>query len=242
MSERSKRYYWRHREKVLARTQAWREKNPDKVWNAEISARAKERYLVNREERIRKSGEWQRKHRDERTAYHAQWRNKNKERLEAQRKANRDAINALQRKNHKKRCANPEYAAKHKEENRKWRQEHPEYIEKNKPNVKRWQDEHKALCLARSHEYRARKRAATVNPKSIAMFIERTRAKSIVTCYWCSGTISGKKCHFDHIMPLSKGGAHSIENICVSCPKCNFNKSDTLVKDWMRLGQQVMEM
>ena len=242
MSVKSTKYYWKHRDVCLERTRKWRLENPDKLWTPAQSEKAKQRYLATRGDRIRKSIEYQRKHRDERSAYHAQWRKKNKERLDAQIKSNRDAINALQRVNHKKRCANPEYAAKHKEENRKWRQEHPEYLEKNKPNVKRWQEEHKALCLGRSHEYRARKRDATVNPKSIAMFMERTRAKPIVTCYWCSGTISGKKCHFDHIMPLSKGGAHSIENICVSCPKCNFNKSDTLVKDWMRLGQQVLEM
>ena len=30
--------------------------------------------------------------------------------------------------------------------------------------------------------------------------------------------------HMDHIVPLAKGGRHSIENVAPSCAKCNYAK------------------
>ncbi len=42
-------------------------------------------------------------------------------------------------------------------------------------------------------------------------------------CYWC-----GVKCkenyHVDHYIPLSKGGNNSINNLRISCAKCNHSK------------------
>jgi len=33
----------------------------------------------------------------------------------------------------------------------------------------------------------------------------------------------------DHIVPLAKGGSHTLENVACSCRRCNLSKSDTLV-------------
>lgn len=43
-------------------------------------------------------------------------------------------------------------------------------------------------------------------------------------CYWCGELLKNKKVHIDHYVPLSKGGRHIIENLVVSCPKCNLSK------------------
>jgi 5-methylcytosine-specific restriction endonuclease McrA len=32
--------------------------------------------------------------------------------------------------------------------------------------------------------------------------------------------------HLDHVVPWSQGGTHSVENLVVSCAKCNLAKSD----------------
>jgi 5-methylcytosine-specific restriction endonuclease McrA len=45
-------------------------------------------------------------------------------------------------------------------------------------------------------------------------------------CFWCHEKLD--KLHVDHIIPLTKGGRHSIGNIVISCPKCNLIKSDRL--------------
>lgn len=43
-------------------------------------------------------------------------------------------------------------------------------------------------------------------------------------CYWC-GDECPDEYHIDHYVPLSKGGAHSEENLVISCPKCNIQKN-----------------
>ncbi|MNE43272.1 HNH endonuclease [compost metagenome] len=43
-------------------------------------------------------------------------------------------------------------------------------------------------------------------------------------CYWC-GKKKLKKYHVDHYQPLSKGGAHTVSNLVIACPRCNLTKS-----------------
>ena len=37
----------------------------------------------------------------------------------------------------------------------------------------------------------------------------------------------------DHVTPLSKGGAHVIENLVPACRPCNSSKGDKLLADWI---------
>lgn len=49
-------------------------------------------------------------------------------------------------------------------------------------------------------------------------------------CVYCKELLV--KCHWDHVIPLAKGGCDSIENLLPSCPSCNLSKNDTLLNDW----------
>lgn len=49
-------------------------------------------------------------------------------------------------------------------------------------------------------------------------------------CYWCRQKWTGKRRPtLDHIIPLSKGGAHTIENAVCACKNCNSRKKDLLI-------------
>lgn len=44
--------------------------------------------------------------------------------------------------------------------------------------------------------------------------------------------IMGK--HLDHIMPLSKGGSHALENVQYLCPTCNCSKQDKILPNQLQ--------
>lgn len=51
------------------------------------------------------------------------------------------------------------------------------------------------------------------------------------TCQYCGGTFHPKLLSFDHVIPRSKGGKTSWENIVTCCRDCNNKKADKYLKD-----------
>lgn len=49
-------------------------------------------------------------------------------------------------------------------------------------------------------------------------------------CAYCNGALDGL--HWDHVVPLSRGGATSIGNLVPSCPTCNMQKGARTVMEW----------
>lgn len=64
----------------------------------------------------------------------------------------------------------------------------------------------------------------TVTVKAIKTMFEEQKGK----CALCHISITPKTMHKDHIIPISKGGAHSIINIQLLCAPCNLQKSDKI--------------
>lgn len=50
-------------------------------------------------------------------------------------------------------------------------------------------------------------------------------------CVYCGNT---KNLSLDHLIPLSKGGAHSLNNVVIACVSCNCSKNDTNIIRWLR--------
>jgi len=44
-------------------------------------------------------------------------------------------------------------------------------------------------------------------------------------CIKCGSSVN---LHFDHIIPFSKGGSNTVENIQILCSKCNIGKSNKI--------------
>lgn len=57
----------------------------------------------------------------------------------------------------------------------------------------------------------------------------RALARSQGRCFYCGDQ---SKLTMDHVVPLSRGGAHTIGNVVPACGPCNFRKGRRLVSEW----------
>lgn len=59
-------------------------------------------------------------------------------------------------------------------------------------------------------------------------------------CAYCYKELKGEY-HVDHIMPLSVGGTNNINNLCISCPKCNLSVADLVFSNMAQKVQFIQE-
>jgi len=52
------------------------------------------------------------------------------------------------------------------------------------------------------------------------------------TCYYCDKKVGFKELTMDHIIPLSRGGRSTKDNIVPSCKTCNTKKKNALPVEW----------
>lgn len=150
------------------------------------------------------------------------WSKQNKER----RKEYMDSYNAKRKESQKEydriRYLRPENVAKRERLKLVKKQYNQSY---HKRNRERW--------LVRCYRDRALKRKNLVgNLQDISKWMRSWRTHRLVRCYWCGSKTRGIACHGDHIIALSDGGAHSLENLCISCAPCNMRKHDKPLEIW----------
>lgn len=211
--------YWkRYREKHRERRQLW-QKEYAKKHHEKLLA-----YYKYYNKTSPKRREWTRKNwaenKDRLKQQNQEYRQRNLESIRAKRRAdywaNREARLISNRK--------------HYEQNRERRIRQASEYSKQNPHV-----------AAKRHAVRRLRVEATIeNENAIAAFIKLIRSSRWVYCYYCNRRVSGKKAHIDHVIPLARGGSHKPGNLCASCPPCNLRKSDKLLHEWKRDGQQVL--
>lgn len=167
----------------------------------------------------------------------AKWRsenlNKAKEAIAKWRAENRERIKEYEEK----------YRAKTKDRKRelniKWAAANPCRVKANKA---KWVANNREKISKNNHSYRARKFNVTIGEtKVITKWEKGWRKNKIVACYWCGAKVAGKAAHADHIIPLSKAGTHSVENLCISCSGCNQSKHAKTLEQWNKtLTQPVL--
>lgn len=60
----------------------------------------------------------------------------------------------------------------------------------------------------------------TITIKGISIILKHSPL-----CFWCNKSYDNNY-HIDYFYPISLGGTNSIDNIVVSCPRCNLTKSN----------------
>lgn len=55
----------------------------------------------------------------------------------------------------------------------------------------------------------------------------------IVSCIYCDKTLDNRNWTLEHIIPLSKGGSHTIRNIAIACRTCNQDKGSMSFEEFI---------
>lgn len=104
-----------------------------------------------------------------------------------------------------------------------WHKSHPE--------------ESKAAKLNSKAKRRALEYGTRINEYGIRQWMKEVRSKEFARCHWCGTKVHGSQIVFDHVVALSKGGTHTIGNLCACCRSCNSMKKDRELARWIRNGQ-----
>jgi hypothetical protein len=141
---------------------------------------------------------WHELHHEKQNRRSAEWRDQNKERCSRTGRAYRIA--------HHDSCV---------ARSRRWKLANPDLVRANwnRANARR-----RVLKANASHGDRRSYQAYT---RWVAMVAK-------IRCYWCHKPTTRKTRHMDHIIPLAKGGSHSVGNLCVACVHCNCSKKALL--------------
>lgn len=126
-----------------------------------------------------------------------------------------------------------------------------EYRERNSEKIAKrmfdYYNSNKDNVLTQQKRYRASQQGKAISQKVEAqryLQVKSTRDGSITSetlemlyeaqngeCYICGCDLTQLKRrnqHLDHIVPLSKGGNHILNNVAWSCASCNFKKSNNI--------------
>ena len=75
------------------------------------------------------------------------------------------------------------------------------------------------------HRRRAREKSGAIGNVDYASILKRDR----MVCYLCKRKVKKKDLQFDHVIPVSKGGPHSQQNVAITHRWCNRSKSDSIL-------------
>lgn len=124
---------------------------------------------------------------------------------------NKEFVKDMQREYYVK---NREYR---NEQNKIWAENNPEKIRQIRLKYKH---SDKGLIVSSNgfHKRRAKilNAICSISKKDIAWLKEQS------VCFYCNTKLTKK--HIEHFIPLAFGGTHTIENVVISCPSCNFKK------------------
>lgn len=110
----------------------------------------------------------------------------------------------------KSRAENPEH---HRELNRKWREANIE------------------ISRARCRAYWHRRRSGSDPSAHVDAYAELILLQP---CAYCGAT---DNMSIDHVVPLSRGGTHDVDNLLPACRSCNSSKGNRLLEEWLPMRQ-----
>lgn len=183
-------------------------------------ARNAARYQANRDTILEQNRAWLKTNSDKKRQKDKEWRS-----------ANPDRVKAAQRRHRvRTRDKSAAYARQWRAANREHcRSYEREYRGENREKIREQQAKARAENPQRFRAYNTNRRAMQLAAGGTysAADIERLYAEQGGLCRWCSEPLSDGF-EIDHVIPLSRGGSNSPDNLAVTCIHCNRRKSSLL--------------
>ena len=128
------------------------------------------------------------------------------------------------------RKANPEKA---REKDAKYRKANPE---KARESGRKYQKSNPEKMRQKDHRRRARKNGSSPDKIPASWFSEQFVLQKGLCCYCeCAMTHSKgpQEAQEEHVIPLVRGGKHTLDNLVLACRTCNLSKGDKLLDEWL---------
>ena len=129
------------------------------------------------------------------------------------------------------------YFQAHREDlNQRQRAQYQIHKDEIREHQARYEDEHRESIRAQRHSVAgkaiARKHASAKRARKRDQFVEQVDHMAVYArdkgrCGICGITVYGDF-HIDHVIPLSRGGPDSLDNLQTLCYECNRGKRDSL--------------
>lgn len=121
----------------------------------------------------------------------------------------------VQRQNAKRRAYMASYAKEHPETMERFRERHPGYF----------------TAYASKRRVIEETTGAPADAKAVEEMYRRAKEAPRVVCPLCRQVIAFGKRTVDHVVPLSRGGAHRSSNLQILCKSCNSRKHAKLPQE-----------
>lgn len=108
---------------------------------------------------------------------------------------------------------------------KKYRQNNPE---KRKETQANWN----AKNLIKFSHYQHNRRAKIKNNGVCKILNKELKRLYNSPCFYCNSKLN---IEIDHIIPISRGGKHSIGNLTSACRTCNSSKNNKFITEWKSL-------
>lgn len=132
----------------------------------------------------------------------------------------------------KRKTDSARYYAAHRERlTRTMKEQYAENPQLYKDRSRSYQRRNPVVGLASKARRKARKLGSLSTLDSAT---ERDIRQSATVCYYCRAPLAeqAKTPHLDHMTPLSRGGAHSADNVTMACSDCNLEKHTMTAQEY----------
>lgn len=97
-------------------------------------------------------------------------------------------------------------------------------LERNRLDMQRWRGRNRQRHRDNARNGVARRRVRLREQAVETVDYSAVYVRDNGTCYLCGHFALREEVHFDHVVPLARGGAHSYENVRVAHALCNLRK------------------